>query len=478
MRISQFFGLGRTQPTLDFVDVDTEGDVRVFVDPRALRLLHSEWADECVALIQSFFQTVMEAIRSGHDDDRAQELLGVLREPNETHLGLSAGRARGRGLGSGERALDVSSALRQSEAARSGLLEDLEDTILMIEGISSDIISDMTTNIIRAPLIRYTQSMAEFYGIPLIPEVNSGPLWDPGDRRWYSEFTPMPVGPDGKLLLVPKVIVRTRMDYDPDEYYRHYLLEHLRDVELAAGTELVYLLKDGTPRVDKKDLIDKYGAGKAAIVEQTRQHPVVLQTYRTDKRRHIRPPLNHDQLAESEGTPRPDWHALLEAIAAIATGRAGADAYEKAIEALLSALLYPSLTNPQVQTPIHQGRKRVDITYTNAATEGFFYWLGQHYPSAKVFVECKNYEGDPANEALDKLSGRFSPSRGQFGILVCRTLADKELLIQRCLDTANDHRGYIVPLDDCDLHALVEEQMAGRSADFALFRERFDRLIM
>lgn len=96
LRVSEVFKLGRTQPTLDFVDVNVRGDVPVFVDPRALRLLHSAWADECVSLVQNFFQTVLEAIRAG-DDDAARNLLGVLREPNETHLGLSRGRARGRG---------------------------------------------------------------------------------------------------------------------------------------------------------------------------------------------------------------------------------------------------------------------------------------------------------------------------------------------------------------------------------------------
>ncbi len=38
MRISEYYELERTQPTLDFVDVDTLGDTRVFIDPRALAL--------------------------------------------------------------------------------------------------------------------------------------------------------------------------------------------------------------------------------------------------------------------------------------------------------------------------------------------------------------------------------------------------------------------------------------------------------
>src|SRR5262245_26686785 len=120
MRVSAYYNLGLSQPSLDFVDVDVTDDLRVFVDPRALRLLPSEWADECVALIQHFFKTVLDAIRDGNHD-RARGLLQALREPNETHLGLSRGRSRGRALGP-DSARDVWEALSASEAVRSGLL--------------------------------------------------------------------------------------------------------------------------------------------------------------------------------------------------------------------------------------------------------------------------------------------------------------------------------------------------------------------
>jgi hypothetical protein len=239
MRVSQFYKLDRTQPSLDFVDVDIRGDATLFIDPRALRLLPSNWGQECVSLIQNYFRTVLNLINT-NQHRRARDLLEMLREPNETHLGLSKGKAQGRAIGP-ESAHDVWDALSKSEAVRTGLLEDLEDTILMVDGISSDIISDISTNIIRGPLIKYTQQMAAYYQIPLVDEVDSGPLWNPLTSDWYSEFTSLPITRNGKLLLVPKVIVRRDMDYDVDEYYRYYLLVHLQSVELNANSELVQL---------------------------------------------------------------------------------------------------------------------------------------------------------------------------------------------------------------------------------------------
>ncbi|MHB1955490.1 MAG: hypothetical protein ACYCOU_17275, partial [Sulfobacillus sp.] len=62
MRVSQRFTLGAAQSQLEFVDIDLESDTPLFVDPRALRLLDSEWAEECVALIQDFFRVVLDKI--------------------------------------------------------------------------------------------------------------------------------------------------------------------------------------------------------------------------------------------------------------------------------------------------------------------------------------------------------------------------------------------------------------------------------
>lgn len=473
MRVSEHFQLNRHQGELDFVDVDIRGDTRVYVDPRALRLLTTDWGQECVSLIQHFFRTVLAAIREG-DDLKAQRLLAGLHEPNETHLGLSTDHARGSGLGTGL-ARDVWEALSETDAAVTGLLQDLEDTALLVPGIDRDRISDITTNIIREPLIRYTQDACEHYGIPLRPGVDSGALWDQQNATWTSMHVRLPMTSEGKLLLVPKAIVRKTLDYDRSEYLNHYLLRTLQEVELAAGSELVQLLKNGSPRVTKKSLKEKYGSNKAAIARLTREHPQALENYRADKRRHFREPLTHeDFFVEGIGDP-PQLATLIEAVVAIPAGRETADDYHRAIENLLTALFYPNLTSPQIEYPIHNGRKVIDIAYANAASRGFFGWLAKHYPCAMIFIECKNYSSDPANPEIDQLSGRFSPRRGQVGLLICRTIEDKERMAARCRDTANDGRGYVLALDDEDLQELLNQYQ--HTGELTLLRERFDGLI-
>lgn len=248
---------------------------------------------------------------------------------------------------------------------------------------------------------------------------------------------------------------------------------------MSANTDLVQLLKNGKCRVTKKDLKEKYGSGKSVIVRETQNSPKVLERYRRDKNLSSQPPLSHIALAESEGTQPPDWDSLLGQLLAVEPGKEHFSKYEDAIEQLLSAIFYPSLVNPQKQTELHDGRKRIDLTYTNAAQSGFFHWLGQHYPAAHIFIECKNYSREIANPELDQLAGRFSPSRGKFGIITCRSFENKELFLKRCCDTANDDRGYIIPFDDSDISALVNEIQAPEylSNTYALLQRKFHRLM-
>jgi hypothetical protein len=327
-------------------------------------------------------------------------------------------------------------------------------------------------------LIHYTQDMCRHYGIKLAREIVSGPLWSPAQRRWSDgALVELPRTSAGRLLLVPKTIVRKKLDFDPGEYFNGYVLEYMIEAEISANTELVHLLKDGTPRVTKKALKEKYGQGKRVATELTKQHPDILDNYRARKRDRFRPPLEHEELAQDPSKDLPDWSGALEAVVGVKRGSGGADDYHKAVERLLTMLLSPDLTYPYLERPIHQGRKRIDISYTNAAVTGFFDWLAKHFAASHVVVECKNYTGDPANPELDQLAGRFSPSRGQVGLLLCRRFKDKELFWQRCIDTAKDSRGWIIPLDDNDLRELVElRERDHKLGVFRFFKSRFDRL--
>ncbi|MCE9687996.1 hypothetical protein LZP73_17615 [Shewanella sp. AS16] len=476
MRLSEYFVLNRTQAYLDFVDIPLNTDLAVFLVPNAIKSLDSSWGNELSSFLQSFFETVLRLIKNG-DNHRAKRLLASLSEGNEFHLGYSVGKSRGHGFGD-ESADSVWDALTKSKAATSGLLQDLEDTALLIHGIGTDMISDAVCNILRRPLIKYTQDMCRYYGIPLTQNVESGPLWNPKKEVWETTFVDLPTTSYGKVILVPKVLVRTRLSYQYDEYYRYYLLPQMQSEHLRNQSSLVETLKNGSQRVTKKALMEKYGKDKLAVVEQTILKPYVLDEYRDAKVESPSSPLSHEQLSELEHIEKPDLNLLLDQLKSLPVGRETAEQYEDIIERIVSVILYPSLCNPTKQHKIHDGRKRIDITYVNEAKGGFFYWLAMHYSAPHIFVECKNYGKEVANPEIDQLSGRFSPSRGKVGMLICRSIENKELLYRRCVDTAKDERGFIIALDDADLEVLVHEYMdSANSQDFNLLRQYWKQLV-
>ncbi|OEJ35602.1 hypothetical protein BGK67_09810 [Streptomyces subrutilus] len=348
--------------------------------------------------------------------------------------------------------------LAESEAARTGLIQDLEDTAFFIDSVDKDIISDVTTNIIRGPLISYTQQMAELFGIPLERGVVSGPVWNPVSLEWENGFTELPTPDGNKLLLVPKVIVRRSMHMSRSEYYRNHLVPVLQEEEADSASRGLANTVRGRVWVTKKEIAKKYGSTKPDVTRETLKRPSIYEHYREVKREVTPRPLSHRELSVTGDSPMPDFEALLRVVLDTPTGPADATRYHNAVEALLSALFYPSLSMPEKEDAIHDGRKRIDISYTNVAKDGFFRYLANHkIPSRYVVVECKNYGSDVQNPELDQISSRFSPLRGKFGILTCRSFENKELFLRRCRDTALDRRGYVIALDDEDLTALVAE---------------------
>lgn len=476
MQVSEYYNLGRTQPYLDFVDIRLDTDIPVFLDPTAIKDLDSKWGHELASLLQSFFECVLGCIKAG-DDRKAQSLLSSLSERNEFHLGYSKGESRGHAFGTIS-AESVWGALSKSQASLTGLLQDLEDTCLLIEGIGTDMISDAVSNILRGPLIKYTQEMCIYYGIPMTEGVESGPIWNPLKGKWENSFVSLPITDYGKVVLVPKVLVRYRVCYKYDEYYRHFLLPEMQLEEIHARSSLVEVLRDGSERVTKKSLMEKYGSNKLAVVTETLKRPRVLEEYRSEKKSRVPLPLTHEEISEIEGSDKPDWDELIKELKSISTGKEEAGKYEDVIEKIFSSLLYPSLCYPTKQHNIHEGRKRIDITYTNEARNGFFSWLSFHHPCSLIFVECKNYGKEIGNPEVDQLSGRFSPNRGKVGILTCRQIENRERLVKRCKDTANDSRGFIIPLDDQDVINLMKErQVHPESNEYPLLRSLFNQII-
>lgn len=450
-RISEYYGLRKTQSELDFVDVFIDRDTRLFIDPYAISCLPGKWAHDAHRLLITYFQLVVDRIRQGKDGE-ARELLSHLGEPQETRLGMTKFGSSGAGVGPTQ-AEAILQALRRSSAVKQGFLNALEECELMVPNIGQDKISDLATNIIRSKLIEYTEEQAELHNMPT-SSVAAGSVFSLDTHRWEGKYANLPVINGMPLLLVPKAIVRYRALYDHQKYYRHYVLNFLKAETLRAGSSLIRTLRDGTQVVYKTDLEAVFPCTKEFLFEFSAKYPEVLADYRDSlKAMHAK---GQDALLSPH--EQADVASLLrEMLKSIPAGQQGASEYHSYMIGAIELLFFPHLIRPVKETPIHEGRKRIDIVMENAAVSGIFIRLpnNMRVPCAYVPFECKNYKDDVANPELDQLSSRLSFQRGLVGFLCCRKLGNRGLFVERCRDTYKDGRGVIIALDDEELDRLL-----------------------
>ncbi len=481
MKLSEEFELNKTQFELDFVDINLSTDIPLFIDPYFLAQRNDHWSINASRTIRNFFQHLITLIRAG-STAQARELFIHLNEPNETCLGLSKGMPQGRGVGA-EDADKIFNSLLESTAVQTGIVEDIEDCRVFVPGIDKDKTSDMATNIIREHLIEYTQNQCRLWGLPLQANVPSGYVWDRHNREWRNYYTEMFVVDGRKILLTPKAIVSFVKDYTAKKYLQHFVLNFLQNEHLRLNTVLVQrrIRKDGSERrwVTKKSIIEHEAPiTKEFLAKFTQDHPEIFAKFRSDTAIEVSSLKNQD-LAVDDLNEIVDH--LISELENTPPGGENATRYHRLTVGILELIFYPNLTSPQVEREIHDGRKRIDITFDNAASFGFFHRLHITYntPSQFIFVECKNYSRDIANPELDQLSGRFSLHKGKFGLLLCRTIDGLNTFLSRCADTYTDDRGIIIPLVDDDLIFILEKLKEGiERPEEDLLRDRFREIAL
>ncbi|STX28462.1 Uncharacterised protein [Legionella beliardensis] len=462
LRISQVFNLNKSQAELDFIDIELETDISLFLDPHFLANKNDRWSQEATRTIRSFFQHLLNLLIS-HQLDHAKQLFQNLYEPNETCLGLSKRKPQGHGVGPKD-TNKIFENILQSKAMKSGLVGDLEDFIIFVDNFNKDKLSDMTTNIIRMHLINYTQEQCQLWNIPLTSSIQSGPFWNKSANSWNNIYTEMLVIDSKRYLLVPKGVVSYIKEYTHQRFHRYFALHFLQQEHLRLNTALVQMRKrkDGSIEryVTKKSLIENELPGtKYDLNAFVEKHPQIFQDFKNAMKKPS-VSLENKDFSKVEITEIAAF--LKDKLIAIPLGHKGATQFHDCIIGILELLFYPELICPQKEHEIHNGRKRIDITFDNAARNGLFFELSKSLSCQFLFIECKNYKGDPKNPELDQLSGRFSPNRGKVGILVCREIDNLSLFCKRCSDTYKDDRGLILPLMDTDLLEVLDSYLEGR----------------
>lgn len=462
MKISEHFKLNKTQQELDFVDIDYNGDTPLFLDPYFISKRTSEITEEGLESIQSFFKLLIIYLKTNQLDETIQ-LMEHVGEINDIHLGLSKNKSQGKGIGKDD-TLRLIESLKNSKALETGLIENLEDCRLFIDNIGKDKISDLCANLIKKQLIDYTIDQCNLWNIPL-QEAPSGFYWDSISRKWTQDLKCKRLIIDGKpILLVPKEFVSYSNAYCTEKYIQHFVLNFYQNEHLRLDTALV------KKKVDKKgNVIDRWVTkksikedfalngvviNKAWLVEFSTKHPEILDEYRKNAK------IDNFDVFGDDVTPE-KLNGIIDSIItklqSIPEGRNHASDYHNLILGACEFLFYPTLTNPKKEFEINEGRKRIDIVFSNTAKIGLFKTMCGKYkiPLRLLMIECKNYNKEIANPELDQMAGRLCYDRGMFGIIFCRHLDNEELFVKREQDSYRDESKIIIHITDERLIQLL-----------------------
>ena len=92
-KFASAFGINLAQAELDFVDVDTSIDNRLYLDPYAIQIRGDEWSAKCGDYIRSFFSEVLDQLRQGN----LPRVAHLLVKPPRTERDLFGSLERGTG---------------------------------------------------------------------------------------------------------------------------------------------------------------------------------------------------------------------------------------------------------------------------------------------------------------------------------------------------------------------------------------------
>lgn len=455
-KFSKHFKINAPQSQLDFVDVSTDYDLPVYLDPYALEIQDDVWSGQCSELIRTFFTEVLEALRQ-KDNTRAINIMSHLHEPPETFLGVSKGEPKGKGVGA-KQARQIISSIKRSKAYQSGVLSDLSEVALFVEGVGRDKISDLTTNILRRKLVEYTQQVCDLSGIDL-EDYNGPPAWDGVRKNWVNKTYRLPRINGVPIILIPKFAVRRELSLNSQEFYNKQITDFLMAEHERATSSLTAVLK-APPKATKGEIREKNPKTKNMLAEFAAEHPNLLNIYKDLAREEARIMVN---IAKDDISVAQACIDLQKALEATPSGTEHASRFHMISMHALTLCFFPSLIQPHKEWEINDGRKRIDIVYTNAADTGFF----SHRRDAKntaatmLIVECKNYSSDIENPELDQLLGRFDNNRGHLGFIICRAVDKPKKLLSKCQDYAKSGKAYILVFDDSDILRLLEARKMG-----------------
>lgn len=148
-------------------------------------------------------------------------------------------------------------------------------------------------------------------------------------------------------------------------------------------------------------------------------------------------------------------------------GQEDAYNFQRLVSRVISFLFNGQLKKIKLEDEINFGRKRIDISALNISKEGFFFDLHSIYKiyCPYLILECKNYSYDLENPVFDQIGMQLSDDIGNFGIIVCREIKDRDKMMKTIKDILSKHKKCVIFIEDKDIIEMLIAKLNGKKPD-------------
>lgn len=254
MRFSECFSISRRKDDKWF-DPVLSVDTPLFVDPflvyddeqSVFRGSHSE--------INRFFKLMFKLVaKSGGKkvSNRYQKAVSdlVFPEVQELCLGYTAAGTGGSGSGS-ELGRIMASAIWDAIQAGMVHIEHFEEVAILRENIGPDRISDITANLLRHRLARYTRQVCRRHKVPVKKFRYVHARYDSDKQRWVAGTFELPVNPynNKAILLVPELYLKDLPTINAADFWDYCVSFHSSELRRELNFDI-------TRNLPKKDIVE------------------------------------------------------------------------------------------------------------------------------------------------------------------------------------------------------------------------------
>ena len=426
-RLTDHFGIHKSQSELDFAIQFLHEDLPLYVDPFLLWKSPSQQDQALHTSITNSFNH-LNYLSKKNKTDVAIDTLIELSECSEVGLGVSKSR-RGIRIGK-EQAADVLRLFTVVPEYSQFGFTHFEVIQLYVAGISKDRVSDIACNYLKSFLIDYTIEQCDDQAIPT-RAVTLDAVYNYRSNSFDRNVKlRLPVNPtDGQaLIFTPKRWMR----FNPWINFEDYFKTACPRDEIFNPNESIDRVKVLQYNRDNYDAIERYLQIKDKTAADCKNDPLFSQIPVLSARR---------KLAELLKLP---------------TGKDdGADAkFESLCTDLLATLLYPHLDFAQAQSRTESGRHVRDLIFYNNRSIDFLDEIFADYGNRQLVFEMKNVAKIDSYH-VNQLNRYLQGGLGNFGIFLTRNPLPSAMF-KNTIDLWSSQRKCMIALTDPDIQLMVD----------------------